>query len=63
MVRTYKKVEKPYNQETIKIALQEVAEGAKIRATCRKYKMSTTLLKKHIDATTGGQTLADKRVS
>ena len=63
MVRNYQKVVKPYNDETIKIAIQEVAEGASVRATCRKYNMSTTLLKKHIDIMEGNLPNIDKRVS
>ncbi|XP_068234864.1 uncharacterized protein [Palaemon carinicauda] len=61
MVRNYKKVVKPYNEETIKIALQEVAESASIRATYRKYKMSTTLLKKHKVIMEGNQPTTDNR--
>ena len=45
MVRIYEKVEKPYTQETIKTALQEVEAGASIRGTSKKYGLSFSLLR------------------
>ncbi|XP_066940011.1 uncharacterized protein [Macrobrachium rosenbergii] len=48
MVRNYKKVEKPYTQATIEIAVKEVQDGASIRATSAKHRLSFSLLRKHV---------------
>ena len=50
MVRTYKKVKKSYTEETIKTAVQEVAAGASIRATSKKYLLSFSLLRERCQA-------------
>ena len=33
MVRKYKRLEKPYNDATLKVAMDEIAAGASIKAT------------------------------
>ena len=48
MVRSYKKVEKPYTQSTIAIAVQEVQDDAPICSTSAKYHLSFSLLRKHV---------------
>ena len=37
MVRKYKRLEKPYNDATLKVAMDEIAAGASIKATSRKH--------------------------
>ena len=37
MVLTYKHKPKAYNNETLRLALKEISEGAGIRATAKKY--------------------------
>ena len=37
MVRNYKPKPKPYNDQTLKLALQEIKQGAKVRPTSKKY--------------------------
>ena len=64
MVRNYKKVEKPYTQSTIAIAVREVQDGASIRATSAKYHLSFSLLRKHVKENENeGVTKEDMRVS
>ena len=65
MVRNYKKVEKPYTQFTIAVAVKEVQDGASIRATSAKYRLSYYfLLRKHVMKNEKeGVTKEDMRVS
>lgn len=39
MVRSYARKAKPYNEETLKIALDEIVGGVSIKKTARKHKI------------------------
>ena len=52
MVRTYKHKPKPYNDETLRLALKEISEGAGIRATA-PHKISVVSPAEHPAAAVG----------
>ena len=64
MPQKYEKTAKPYNEETIKIAVKEVSEGASVRCTALKYHMFTSMRWQRCikDTLEDGETEIDKRV-
>ena len=63
MPRTYKCVKKPYNEETVQIALDDVANGASIRKTARRYHMTFGMLRNRVDMRRKNIEHTDNRVS
>ena len=64
MTRKYKKKVKPYTEETVKIALKEIEEGASIVSTDKKYHIGYGSLQKKYSKYVKGKTPSpDKRVN
>jgi cytidylate kinase len=63
MGRTHIKKLKPFNEATIKLALQEIRDGATMRMTARKHGMSVGLLSKRGTMAAENKDVVDMRVS
>lgn len=61
MPRHYKKKMKPWNEETVRVALEEIQQGASVRSTALKYSMSVSMLRNRKLSTEDEHT--DERVS
>ena len=62
MPPTYKKVQKPWNESTIAVAIEEVNKGAKIKPTAKKYGMSVGLLWNRLQEHKREEAHSDNRV-
>ncbi|MCL4152982.1 UNVERIFIED_CONTAM: hypothetical protein GTU68_011284 [Idotea baltica] len=63
MVRSYNKKEKAWNETTVKVALHEIKEGAKLKTTANKYSMSVGMLWKRVKDEREGEEFKDTRGS
>lgn len=57
MPRIYKPRPKPYTEADIAVAIEEVENGTSVRSTAKKYCLSTSMLRKRVQANRGLVTL------